>query len=289
MCARNRVQVRGEHRARRSAPPDDLAFRSGIAGDSRIEHLARLELVWPKLAGGELSLDEVDHLLERSLRIFEAEDDWARGRALHCRAVVDGVYRLRYAELEAVIERLQLHYERSGFARGGALFLFASLAYRGPTPARDAIDRCNALLEDAATPFWQSFILPVLAVVESMDEQFDAARAHLVEARLARQELPEGGALATSWAGLGAEVELLAGISTARRRCSSTRAPPCEQLVSETGFRRTPHVWRRCATGRVDSKRRSSTPTRRWPRAAGSPDVTGDRKASARQSSRANR
>ena len=189
----------------------DLNARSREAGDARIEHLARIELVWPRLARGEVALDEVDDLLERSFGIFDADDDWARGRAWHCRAVVDAVYRLRYAELEAAVERLQLHYERSGFARGSALFLFATAAYRGPTPARDAIDRCNVLLEEAGTPFWRSFILPVLAVVEAMDERFDTARAHLIEARSARQEFPEGGALETSWAGLAAEVDLLAG------------------------------------------------------------------------------
>jgi len=190
---------------------DDLARRSAVAGDPRIEHLSRIELVWPRLARGELGLKGVDELIERSLGIFEADDDFARGRAWHCRAVVDAVYRFRHGELEAVINRVQAHYERAGVARGGALFLLAAAAYRGPMPAQEGIDRCSALLDDAGTPFWQSFILPMLAGLEAMDGQIDAARAHLVDARLARQEFPEGGALATSWAALAAEVELLAG------------------------------------------------------------------------------
>ena len=208
---------------------DDLARRSAAAGDARIEHLARIELVWPRLARGELGIDEADSLLERSFAIFTDDDDFARGRAWHCRVVVDAVYRFRYGELDDVITRLQLHYARSGFARGSAPFLRATHAYRGPTPVREGIDRCDALLADAGTPFWQSFILPMLAVLEAMDERLDAARAHLDEARLARREFAEAGAIATSWAALAAEVELLAGDldraeSILTRACDSLRA-----------------------------------------------------------------
>jgi DNA-binding SARP family transcriptional activator len=190
---------------------DDLARRSALAGDARIEHLALIELVWPRLARGELGLEEVDDLVERSLETFAADDDLARGRAWHCRAAVDGAYRFRYGGLGETIKHLQVHYERTGFARGSALFLFATMTYRGPTPAPRGIDLCDTLLDQAGTPFWQSFILPELAVLEAMDDRIDVARAHLIEARLARQEFSEGGPLATSWAALAAEVELLGG------------------------------------------------------------------------------
>jgi tetratricopeptide (TPR) repeat protein len=202
---------------------------NGRPGDARIEHLARIELVWPRLARGELTLDQVDGLLERSLQTFATEDDFARGRALHCRAVVDAVYRFRYGELEKTLKTLQAHYERSGFVRGGALFLLAAVAYRGSTPAREGIDRCDALLHEVGAPFWQSFILPMLAVLEAMDGRLEPARRHLVEARLARQEFPEGGPLATSWAALAAEVELLAGDP---ERAESILVEACASLRS---------------------------------------------------------
>ena len=118
-------------------------------------------------------------LLERSFAVFTDDDDFARGRAWHCRVVVDAVYRFRYGELDDVITRLQFHYARSGFARGSAPFLRATPHIAVPTPVREGIDRCDALLADAGTPFWQSFILPMLAVLEAMDERLDAARAHL--------------------------------------------------------------------------------------------------------------
>ena len=119
------------------------------------------------------------------------------------------VYRFRFHE--DAVNRIATYYERSGFAPGSALFLLAGVAYRGRMPAREGIERCHGLLGHAGGPFWQSFILPMLAVLEAMDTRIDLARAHLEEARLARREFSEGGALATSWAALAAEVELLAG------------------------------------------------------------------------------
>ena len=100
---------------------DELAASRAAAGDARIEHLARIELVWPRLARGEVTLEDVDDLLERSLDVFQpGRDEFALGRTWHCRAVVDGVYRLRHPE--EPVRRLLGHYERSGFARGSGLF-----------------------------------------------------------------------------------------------------------------------------------------------------------------------
>ena len=62
-------------------------MRSAASGSRRIEHLARIEQVWPSLARGDLRLDAVDELLDRGVEIFEADgDDFALGRALHCRS-----------------------------------------------------------------------------------------------------------------------------------------------------------------------------------------------------------
>ena len=183
---------------------EDVAARSAAAGDERIEYLARIEQVWTRLTRGDMTLAEVDCLISHSLEIFEsARDDFALGRALHCRLSVNGVYHFRYRDHEALVERIRAHYERAGFSHGSAHFLLAVSAYRGQTPVREAITRCNALVEDAKAPFWRSFILPMLAPLEAMDARFDEARAHLEEARacasgvrgrrIARHELGVGG------------------------------------------------------------------------------------------------
>jgi tetratricopeptide (TPR) repeat protein len=189
-----------------------VAQKSRAAGAARIEQLARVEQVWPRLARGALTVDEAVALVDRATVVFEEEeDDFGLGRAAHCRAAINAVYEFRYDELEQTAERVRIHYARTGFPRGSTLFMLAVAAYRGTTPAREGILRCRTLLEDAGTPVWQSFILPLLAALEAMDGRFDDARAHLEDARLARQEFADTGSLVTSWSALAAEVELLAG------------------------------------------------------------------------------
>jgi tetratricopeptide (TPR) repeat protein len=174
--------------------------------------LARVEEVWPRLARGELAVDEAVEIVDRAIRVFEqADDDFGLGRAWHCRAAINSVYEFRYDELAQTVVRVRRHYARAGFAPGSALFMLAVAVYRGATPAREGIVRCRTLVEDAGTPVWQSFILPMLAALEAMDGRFDDARAHLAVARLARQEFADTGTLVTSWSALAAEVELLAG------------------------------------------------------------------------------
>jgi tetratricopeptide (TPR) repeat protein len=124
---------------------------------------------------------------------------------------VNGVYRFLYRDHEVLVERMRTHYERADFAHGSALFVLAVAAYRGATPVPEGVGTCNRLLEGAGGPFWRSFILPMLAALEAMDERFDDARAHLEEARQARREFAAAGSLATSWAFVAAEVEMLAG------------------------------------------------------------------------------
>jgi len=186
--------------------------KSRAAGDARVEHLARIEQAYPRLDRGELSTADVLDLAERGRAIFErAGDDFGLGRAWHCTAVVKAIYELRYADLEAATVHIRRHYERAGFTLGSVTFLQAGAAYRGPMPVPEAIERCRSLLVEAGTPVWQSFILPMLAALEAMDGRFDEARAHLEEARLARQEFSDTGTIVTSWAALAGEVELLAG------------------------------------------------------------------------------
>jgi tetratricopeptide (TPR) repeat protein len=191
---------------------EDVVRKSVAVGNARIEYLARIEQAYPRLERGELSTADALELAERGRAIFErAGDDFGLGRAWHCTLVVKAVYELQYDNLQTATVRIRRHYERTGFALGGAIFLLAGAAYRGPTPVPEAIERCRVLLAEVGTPVWQSFILPMLAALEAMDGRFDDAREHLEEARLGRQEFSDTGTMVTSWAALAAEVELLAG------------------------------------------------------------------------------
>jgi tetratricopeptide (TPR) repeat protein len=206
---------------------EDVARASAAAGNRRIEYLARVEQVWPRLARGALSVGEARSLLERALEIFAQADDFALGRAWQCSANVYGVYEFRFGELENLIARVHRHYERAGFASGTALHLLAVAAYRGRASVPAAIERCRTLLTQAETPLWESFLLPVLAALEAMQGRFDDARLHLEEARVRRKEFPGAGMLATNWASLAAEVELLA---SEPERAETILADACSAL-----------------------------------------------------------
>src|SRR5205085_10105032 len=113
----------------------EVEQQSVAAGNTRIEHLARVEQVWSRLERGELSPDDVLELLDRARDAFEqAGDDFALGRAWHVTSTVKAVYQFRYAELETAASRIRYHYERSGVAVGTVVFLLAAAACRGPTP-----------------------------------------------------------------------------------------------------------------------------------------------------------
>jgi tetratricopeptide (TPR) repeat protein len=197
---------------RRAEPMlDGVAAKAAHAGNERIELRARIEQVWVRLARGELSVDSALALLERARVVCEAAgDDLGLGRAWHLTAAVEGVYRLHYDDVGRAAARGAEHYARTGLD-GAALVLLAASASRGSTPADEAIVRCEALLQEAPTPVWESFILPFLAAAEAMVGRFTAARAHLEEARVRRQEFSDTATIVTSWSALAAEIELRAG------------------------------------------------------------------------------
>jgi DNA-binding SARP family transcriptional activator len=222
---------------------EDVARKAERFGDTRIEMRARLEQIWMRLALGQLSAEDALALLDRAKPIFGAAgDELGLGRAWDLTAAVEGVYRLRYGEAERTALRAGRHYARSGFGDGVTLVRLAAAAHRGPTPAHDAIRRCESLLSEAPSPVWGSFILPFLAGVEAMDGQFASARSHLEEARVGRQEFADSGTIATSWSAIAAEVELLAGDLAAAedillRACQALRAAgPGEWLATNTAL-----------------------------------------------------
>jgi tetratricopeptide (TPR) repeat protein len=207
---------------------EDVARRSVAVGNERIEHLARVEQVWQRLAAGELSVAESRALVDRAIEIFERADDaFALGRAWHTAAVVIGVYEFRYGELDEMAARTRVHYARTGFAPAVPLFHRALAGYRGPMNAAEAADRCRLFLTQAGTPVWESFLLPLLAALEAMQGRFGHARVLLEEARVGRQEFADPGTLATSWAAIAAEVELLA---QSPRRAEAILADACTAL-----------------------------------------------------------
>ena len=222
---------------------DEVAGRAAVLGDRHIEARARIEQIWSRLERGDLSVQAALELLGEAQLVFdEVGDELGLGRAWHLTAAVKGVYEYHYGEAAEAALVGSRHYNRAGFVPGASLMLLAVAACRGQTPVLEAIGRCEALLAQAPTPVWESFILPFLAGVEAMDGRFASAREHLDEARIRREEFSDTGTIATSWAALAAEVELLAGDperaeAILSRSCSTLRdAGGGEWLATNTAL-----------------------------------------------------
>src|SRR5919197_2868039 len=190
---------------------DRVVAEARRIGSAALEHRARIELLMPRLAAGELSPEDALDLLGAALTDFEVSgDELGLGRAWHLVAAVQGAWRLRYADAGEAGARARGHYRGIGVLDAASLPLAAAVLYKGPTPVTEGTVACRGLLEEAETPVWQSFILPFLAVLEAMQGRFDEAREHLAGARSSRREFADGGTIATSWSALAGEVELLA-------------------------------------------------------------------------------
>jgi tetratricopeptide (TPR) repeat protein len=177
-----------------------------------IQLRAQVEQLLPLLSSGAVTPQAALTLLDEALAVLGgAGDDLGCARAWHLTAVVVGGHFCRCAEAGRAAEKALRCYERARFVRSAVVALLGTVAYRGPLHTDDALDRCHALLSDAETPVWQSFVLPFVAVLEAMQGHFDVARNHLDEALVQRREFADEGTIRTSWAYFAAEVELLAG------------------------------------------------------------------------------
>jgi tetratricopeptide (TPR) repeat protein len=181
-------------------------------GSDAIGLRAQVEQLLPLLSSGGISPHDALRLLDEALTAFDrAGDDLGRGRAWHLTAVVMGGHLLRLGDAERAAKKALGFYERSRVVRSAVVALVGAAACRGSLRADVGIDRCRALLNDAETPVWQSFVLPFLAVLEAMRGRFGVARDHLDEALVQRREFADEGTIRTSWSSLAGEVELLAG------------------------------------------------------------------------------
>lgn len=192
---------------------ESVAERATAAGDELNATRARVEQVWAHLSSGKTTIDEARAQLEQATALFEAAgDDFALARALDLSGAVDGVYLLQLARGVEKEHRARALYERSAATTGASDARLAASAYMGPTPAGEGIRICEALLAEAETPVWASFVRPWLAGLHAMEGRFHVARFELEAAREGRTEFSEPATLVTSWAWLVAEVESRAGM-----------------------------------------------------------------------------
>jgi class 3 adenylate cyclase/tetratricopeptide (TPR) repeat protein len=191
------------------------------AGDRRLEWLARIHL--GHLRGHKDPQTDWTKLLEeahRAIEVFqESEDDAGLARAWTLVSDVQNGLSQRAEMGEAAAKAVE-HARRAGDRQQEAnsvRLLVASLVF-GPTPVREAISRCEAILRDAdESPMLSVAILPPLAQLYGMEGRFEEARALFGRARAYQDELGLRHWSARMSGGAG-EVEELAGNVVAAER-----------------------------------------------------------------------
>jgi DNA-binding SARP family transcriptional activator len=185
-----------------------VAEQAAQRGDRVIELRARVEQLWPRLAGGEMDPDAALVFLGEARREL-AHDQLGLGRAWHATSAILGSFRYTFAEGAEAARAAARCYAACGFVGPTVTLEAAPLVY-GPTPVSEAIEQCERLLAATETPVWASFVLPALAVLEAMAGRFDDSRLHLETARVGRAEFSDRGTIVTTWSAHAAMVELLA-------------------------------------------------------------------------------
>jgi tetratricopeptide (TPR) repeat protein len=140
----------------------------------------------------EGSLERLRDVAEHALPELEkAHDDKGLARAWAAIAWTHHLAMRFEAAIDA-FERAFTHARRAGDERQAnqALIQIGIELIYGPTPAEEAIKRCNAVLEDASISRWGEMgFMDALAVHEAMLGHFDAARKLIERVRMMTEDL----------------------------------------------------------------------------------------------------
>ena len=167
--------------------------RAAAAGDAVGEWLARLELAAHRtVQDDDAKTDELEQIAADAARVFDQLDhDAGRARAWRMASSVHRL-RCRFRAAEHASELALGYARRAGSEREEAWLvdeLCSSLLY-GPTPAVDAIARCEEILETARErSLLEANVLASLAGLHGMRADFERARALAATARTHYEEL----------------------------------------------------------------------------------------------------
>jgi class 3 adenylate cyclase len=187
---------------------------SKSTGDRRIELRACVEYEYIRPPGAHPATREA--LLEvvaEGIPIFEAtRDDRALGRAWLLFGFVKGARRGDHRSREEAATRALTHYRASSWPISTCLGEIASSLYNGPTPAPQAIARCEQLLQDEELDRAGRANLEVyLGGLSAQLGDFEEARSLVASGRQAYEDLGQRTAVALHADAVQAEVEMLAG------------------------------------------------------------------------------
>jgi hypothetical protein len=241
---------------------------AALAGDAHIELRAQMELSFLRsLEDRGRSDEELLAVAQTAIPAFEAlRDDRALGRAWLLSGFVQGGRHLRCKAWEESSERALDAYRRAGLPVATCLGQLAQALYQGPTPAPEAIARCEQLLADETVgPAGEANVLVFLGGLLAMRGQLEEARAHVASARETFDELGQLGPAGALCGGVGGAIEVLAGDWQAaefvlRESCDlllraslhstfATRAGELAAAIYEQGRFVDADTWARAAEG----------------------------------------
>jgi class 3 adenylate cyclase/predicted ATPase len=158
------------------------------------------------------AVDEVQGLADEAIEAFgETEDQRGLAQAWRLVALTHG-WRCRFGAMADALRRALAYADGAPDARERAVILhwLGVSLYYGPTPADEAIEACEEMLQRTGDRTVQAMLTALIAGLLAMKGAFDAARAR---ARRARGLLEELGAVVKAGhaRSFSAEVELLAG------------------------------------------------------------------------------
>jgi class 3 adenylate cyclase/tetratricopeptide (TPR) repeat protein len=182
--------------------------------DPVIEAYARLILLWVRLFTGPIDEAAVRAELEALIPMFEAQgDELGLARAW----TVAGEIALSAGQAEmsgAAAQRALTYATRIGheMTETSLLSLYATAGSIGPTPVREALQRCDDVLAQlASVPSAQAWVLRHIPRLLAMEGRFDEARDGLRRAKAIMEEFGAGFILVGGLAGNGGYLEMLAG------------------------------------------------------------------------------
>ena len=209
------LALRAGGQAQRATDALLLAERAASsAGDAHVELRARMELSFLRLLEDSgTNGDELLHVVQAAIPTFEAlRDDRALGRAWLLSGFVHGGRHLRCKSWEESSEQALDSYRRAGLPVATCLGQLAQALYQGPTPAPEAIARCEQLLvDDTVGPAGEANVLVFLGGLLAMRGRLEEARASVGRAREVFDELGQLGPAAALCGEVGGAIEVLAG------------------------------------------------------------------------------
>ncbi|MFL5911106.1 MAG: adenylate/guanylate cyclase domain-containing protein, partial [Gaiellaceae bacterium] len=191
------------------------------SGDRRFETRAAIELSFhAALTGSNGSMAEIVSVAEEALPVLQDLGDYF-GLSRAWRLISEAhVIASRWADRAAALER-SLHYaQRAGDRRqeSSLIALLAQALHYGPTPAEEAIERCEALLGDAeGDRALEAALKSTIGGLYAMRGDFERARSLWSQARDLYEELGLQHRRAARSL-IPATIELLAGDPAAAER-----------------------------------------------------------------------